>query len=48
MPRCVEKLLAVKEHLSFLRMEVELREPMEEELEEIRSWLTSIPSSPYH
>jgi hypothetical protein len=29
----------VREHLTFLSMEVELREPLEEEMEEARGWL---------
>ena len=38
-----EKLLKVKEHLEFLQLEVVLREPLEEELQELRDWLDSVP-----
>ena len=34
-----EKLRSIREHLTLLGMEIELREPLEEELEEVRSWL---------
>jgi hypothetical protein len=34
-----EKLQATKEHLQVLGMDVVLRDPLDEELEEIRSWL---------
>jgi len=40
-----EKLQAVREHLSFLHMECELREPLEEELQEMRGWLEELPAS---
>jgi hypothetical protein len=33
------ELLAVQEHLRFLNMEVLLREPLDEELEEMREWV---------
>jgi hypothetical protein len=34
-----QKLIAVKERLGFLNMEVAFREPLEEELAEVRSWV---------
>jgi hypothetical protein len=34
-------LLEVQEHLRFLSMEVVLRQPLAEELEEIREWARS-------
>ena len=37
-----QKLLTVKEHLDHLRMEVVLREPLDEELQEMRDWLAEI------
>ena len=40
-----EKLLAVKEHLSFLRMGVALREPLQEELDDMPGWLSEIPAT---
>jgi len=40
-----EKLLAIKEHLLFLSMDVVLREPLEEELEEMRGWLAETPAT---
>ena len=40
-----EKLLSIKEHLTFLSMEVELREPLDEELEEMRDWLAETPAT---
>ena len=39
-----EKLLTVHEHLSFLSIQVELREPLGEELQEMREWLESLPN----
>jgi hypothetical protein len=40
------RLLAVKEHLLFLKMDVVLREPLDEEIEEVRGWITqSRPTS---
>jgi len=38
-----EKLLPVKEHLEFLHLEVVLREPLEEEVQELRDWLATVP-----
>jgi hypothetical protein len=38
-----EKLLEIQKHLSYLSMEVELREPDEEELQELRGWLATNP-----
>ena len=40
-----EKLLAIKEHLSYLRIEVELRDPLDEEIQEIRGWLEELPAT---
>jgi len=39
-----QKLLTVTEHLRYLRIEVVLREPLEEELQEMRDWLASLPT----
>jgi hypothetical protein len=35
-----EELLEVKEHLLYLGIDAVLREPLDEELEEVRSWVT--------
>ena len=40
-----ERLLSIREHLTFLSMEVELREPLDEELEEMRGWLAETPAT---
>ena len=40
-----EKLLEIRSHLSYLNMEVELREPYEEELQELRGWLAEPPAT---
>jgi hypothetical protein len=34
-----QELLTIQEHLRFLNMEVVLREPLEEELDEMREWV---------
>ncbi|HLG12216.1 MAG TPA: hypothetical protein VI876_10710 [Dehalococcoidia bacterium] len=34
-----QELLTIEEHLRWLQMEVVLREPLEEELAEIRGWV---------
>ena len=39
------KLLAIQEHLRFLRIDVELREPLPEELEELRGWREELPAT---
>jgi hypothetical protein len=38
-----EKLLSLKEQLEVLSMDVVLREPLDQELEEMRGWLSSVP-----
>ncbi len=38
-----EKLLAIKERLLALSMDVELRDPLDEELQEMRDWFASLP-----
>jgi hypothetical protein len=40
-----QKLQAVQEHLLFLRMEVVLRDPLPEELDEMRGWLEELPAT---
>ena len=37
-----ETLLGVKEHLLYLGIDAKLREPLDEELEEVRSWVTPV------
>jgi hypothetical protein len=39
-----QKLIAVKEHLGLLNVEAVLRDPLDEELEEMRSWFAEIPA----
>jgi hypothetical protein len=41
-----QKLIVVKEHLAFLNVDVVLRDPLDEELEEMRSWFVEIPVKP--
>ena len=40
-----EKLLAIKEHLLFLGLDVVLRDPLPEELDEMRGWLEELPAA---
>jgi hypothetical protein len=40
-----EKLLSIREHLLFLSMDVVLREPLDEELEEMRGWVAETPAT---
>ena len=40
-----EKLLTIHEHLGFLLIDVVLREPLDEELQEIRGWLEELPAT---
>jgi hypothetical protein len=39
------KLLAIQEHLRLMNIEVELRDPLAEELQEIRGWLEENPAN---
>jgi hypothetical protein len=39
------KLLAIQEHLRVLNIEVELRDPLAEEIQEIRGWLEDSPAN---
>jgi len=38
-----EKLLSLQERFRVIKVEVELREPLDEELQETRDWLATIP-----
>ena len=40
-----EKLLSIQDWFKVLQVEVELREPLDEELQELREWAASIPSA---
>ena len=40
-----EKLLSLKDWFAFIRIDVELRDPLEEELQEIRDFVASIPAT---
>jgi hypothetical protein len=40
-----EVLLSIQDWFKVLQVDVELREPMEEELQELRDWASSIPSA---
>jgi hypothetical protein len=40
-----EKLQEIQTHLSYLGMDVVLREPHEEELQELRGWLAETPAT---
>jgi hypothetical protein len=40
-----ESLREIQSHLAYLSMEVELREPLEEELREMRDWLAETPAT---
>ena len=42
-----EKLETIREHLVVLRMDVVLREPLQDELDEMRGWLSSVPGTAY-
>ena len=39
------KLLAIQEHLRVLNIEGDLRDPLDEELQEIRGWLEENPAN---
>jgi hypothetical protein len=41
-----EKLLALQDWFAVLRIDVALRDPLEEELQEMRDFLASIPATP--
>ena len=38
-----ERLLAIQDRLLALEMDVELRDPLDEELQEMREWFASLP-----
>jgi hypothetical protein len=42
-----EELLSIQDWFKVLKIEVVLREPLDEELQELREWVLSIPKTSY-